>query len=296
MRQDGLARRTDPAAPSEADYEAVCAALMATARGRAFLDEHARRARQADTAVALEALSRLEYLLRQNQDGAEASARLRIELRALMLAVASARTTFDKFEGALAKRETVMALFDLLEQRIGDLMGELPEPEPTPANENQLRAGPSTPVVAPVELAQLAQIVAAIEPRPPQPAMAAPEPPSSPASERPNPAAPQLAALAALIDAESPPATKTASHEAERFSDQAYVPFEYLPPEPVEDTAAMAQPAPPPVASPPPQHKQIEYRERRVSPAPTRELPRRRPDVIAQLTALTPAERIALFS
>jgi hypothetical protein len=105
-----------------------------------------------------------------------------------------------------------------------------------------------------------------------------------------------LAALAALIDAESPPATKTASHEAERFSDQAYVPFEYLPPEPVEDTAAMAQPAPPPVASPPPQHKQIEYRERRVSPAPTRELPRRRPDVIAQLMALTPAERIALFS
>ena len=44
-----------PAAPSEDDYQAFCAALSESARGRAFLAEYARRNRNADTEVLLAA-------------------------------------------------------------------------------------------------------------------------------------------------------------------------------------------------------------------------------------------------
>jgi hypothetical protein len=46
-----------------ASYDALYAALSANARGRAFLDEVARRARQADTSAALAALARIETKL-----------------------------------------------------------------------------------------------------------------------------------------------------------------------------------------------------------------------------------------
>ena len=40
-----------PALPAEADYDAICTAVMATARGRWFLHEYAKRNRNADTRV-----------------------------------------------------------------------------------------------------------------------------------------------------------------------------------------------------------------------------------------------------
>jgi hypothetical protein len=46
--------------PSETDYEAISEAFMETARGRWFLKEYARRNRNADTAMVLEAVSRVE--------------------------------------------------------------------------------------------------------------------------------------------------------------------------------------------------------------------------------------------
>src|SRR4051794_20955367 len=49
---------------SEADYEAIEAAVMETTRGRWFLAEYARRNRQADTAMLLAALARLEDVVR----------------------------------------------------------------------------------------------------------------------------------------------------------------------------------------------------------------------------------------
>ena len=45
---------------SDDDYQEFYAVLTATARGRAFLDEHARRQRHAETEVLLAALQRLE--------------------------------------------------------------------------------------------------------------------------------------------------------------------------------------------------------------------------------------------
>jgi hypothetical protein len=59
-------------APSsdEALYNALLAALSSTARGRAFLEEHARRVRAADTAAALAALARIEAMLVKQQTAA----------------------------------------------------------------------------------------------------------------------------------------------------------------------------------------------------------------------------------
>ena len=80
-----LARPED--SPDEDDYRAFCAALEASGRGRGFLAEYARRNRQADTAVLLTALDRIEARL--TADGA-ALARLRDELRLPIIYVSHA--------------------------------------------------------------------------------------------------------------------------------------------------------------------------------------------------------------
>ena len=49
--------------PSEEDYEAIREAFMETARGRWFLDEYAKRNRNADTSMVLDAVARIEETL-----------------------------------------------------------------------------------------------------------------------------------------------------------------------------------------------------------------------------------------
>ncbi len=49
--------------PSEEDYEAIREAFMETARGRWFLDEYAKRNRNADTRMVLDAVARIEETL-----------------------------------------------------------------------------------------------------------------------------------------------------------------------------------------------------------------------------------------
>ena len=73
MRGDGLAL-IDLLAdlPEAADYDAIYAALMASARGRQFLSEFARRNRNADTQVVVQAIARVEAAAR----GGTASERL----------------------------------------------------------------------------------------------------------------------------------------------------------------------------------------------------------------------------
>ena len=50
--------------PAEADFDAACAALMATERGRLFLSEYARRKRHADMQMVVSALERVEAAVR----------------------------------------------------------------------------------------------------------------------------------------------------------------------------------------------------------------------------------------
>src|ERR1700743_822577 len=52
-----------PAQPSEADYEAISEAFMETSRGRWFLGEYAKRNRNADTSMVLDAVARIEQSL-----------------------------------------------------------------------------------------------------------------------------------------------------------------------------------------------------------------------------------------
>jgi hypothetical protein len=50
--------------PAEADFDAACAALMATERGRLFLSEYTRRNRHADMQMVVSALERVEAAVR----------------------------------------------------------------------------------------------------------------------------------------------------------------------------------------------------------------------------------------
>ncbi len=66
MTNDSLARELSVGSGPPSDdpiYDALVAALRGTARGRAFLDEYARRCRAADTRAALDALARIEAML-----------------------------------------------------------------------------------------------------------------------------------------------------------------------------------------------------------------------------------------
>lgn len=49
--------------PTQEDYDAICTAFMETARGRWFLNEYARRNRNADTRAVLDAVARLEDMI-----------------------------------------------------------------------------------------------------------------------------------------------------------------------------------------------------------------------------------------
>ena len=51
------------ALPSEADYDAIKEAFMETSRGRWFLGEYAKRNRNADTSMVLDAVARIEETL-----------------------------------------------------------------------------------------------------------------------------------------------------------------------------------------------------------------------------------------
>ncbi|MDU1807031.1 MAG: hypothetical protein E6813_26695, partial [Bradyrhizobium sp.] len=51
------------AQPNEADYEAIRDAFMETSRGRWFLGEYAKRNRNADTSMVLDAVARIEHAL-----------------------------------------------------------------------------------------------------------------------------------------------------------------------------------------------------------------------------------------
>ena len=55
------------ALPSEADYDAIREAFMETSRGRWFLGEYAKRNRNADTGMVLDAVARIEETLAQRQ-------------------------------------------------------------------------------------------------------------------------------------------------------------------------------------------------------------------------------------
>lgn len=121
MANEPSARANDPGAPSEDDYQALCAALSATARGRAFLAEYARRQRPADTAMLMAAIERLEGLVRNQapppspvQTPADA---IRADLRALLDEIRAAQAEND-VGGLTVQVARLAATIEQVERRI----------------------------------------------------------------------------------------------------------------------------------------------------------------------------------
>jgi hypothetical protein len=85
--------------PSEADYDAIREAFMETSRGRWFLSEYARRNRNADTRMVLDAVARIEENLAAQKDAAPEHA-LAEALAAIREAVNEARATAAALGGA----------------------------------------------------------------------------------------------------------------------------------------------------------------------------------------------------
>ena len=78
--------------PSEQDYEAISQAFMETSRGRWFLGEYARRNRNADTCMVLDAVARIEQTLAAQKQPAPESG-LPEALAAIRRAVDQAQAT-----------------------------------------------------------------------------------------------------------------------------------------------------------------------------------------------------------
>ncbi|WJR76285.1 hypothetical protein [Bradyrhizobium sp. NP1] len=87
------------AQPSEADYDAIREAFMETSRGRWFLGEYAKRNRNADTTMVLDAVARIEEALASQRQAEPADDRLAEALAAIGGTVARANAAaVDAFD------------------------------------------------------------------------------------------------------------------------------------------------------------------------------------------------------
>lgn len=108
-----------PGPPSEEHYQAFCALLSQSERGRRLLAEHARRTRQPDTETLLAAIMRIELRLKADASVAQ---RLRDDLRMLLVAIRIARPEIDT-AGPVTQVSKLKLLLDLLEWRLDALAG-----------------------------------------------------------------------------------------------------------------------------------------------------------------------------
>ena len=285
-----LARRGEFHEPSEADYDEFCATVMASARGRWFLTEYAKRHRTADTEAALAALRRIESNIRGAAPSPQFD-RLRDELRAILAIVREGRADLSAADGALSKAQKIMALLDLLESRLTEIVDARRDNDP-PAMRNPESPRPYLTVVPPPQ-------EPVVEPRPaPQdaatsllpeiaftpPAPAAPPPvtqvkplPVVEAKPVPVAPAPKPEPVVTAPQVRAAPAAAPAARP-DMFPAEIFAPA--TPGAPIEPTT----PAPAIDAQPQPA----------VTPAAPRAAPK--PDVIAEIMALSEEERIAFFT
>src|ERR1700684_3415465 len=104
--------------PREEDYDAISAAFMETSRGRWFLTEYAKRNRNADTRMVLDAVARIEQSLVAQKEETLAARRqgLASEQRptpaaapkSAAVAAAAAEASDNRLKGALATIRTTV--------------------------------------------------------------------------------------------------------------------------------------------------------------------------------------------
>ena len=177
--------------PSEADYDAIYAAVMESERGRRFLAEYARRNRHADTQLLLGAIDRIAVALRlqstviepepeppavsEKLTGADISAMSkppspRAQVAALIETIAKARAVLDAIEpadtgmGRVTDFDSAARLLRDLENRFHAMM----ERTGKPGAEKRAQAAPAKPVadVAKKARAQAEKAAASSEPAP----------------------------------------------------------------------------------------------------------------------------------
>ena len=102
----------------EAPYQALVAALSANARGRAFLAEHARRSRSAETTTLLSAIARVGAQVRPQGPPREP---IRAGLRTLLAELHTARAAIEAND-APPEADELNALLDRLQTRLTDLL------------------------------------------------------------------------------------------------------------------------------------------------------------------------------
>src|SRR5262245_53984887 len=98
----------NPGLPADEDYDALCEALMASERGRWFLQEYAKRNRNADTGVVLDAIARVEAVVRGEQ-AHHATQGMRIELLEMARTIAQTRADVAEAKPAPAATDIFAA-------------------------------------------------------------------------------------------------------------------------------------------------------------------------------------------
>lgn len=164
-----------PRDDDEADFAALLGALQETARGRRFLEEFARRQRNADTVMVLDAVARIEARLAAQQ--AERAG-------APTAAVAELVRIIDEGRAALAQAAEALSVFDTLKARFDAAGGPAAAGADTAPAPEPICAAPAPPAITPAADAPAPE-AAMTEPLPAAVPSAAPAPTPAPAATPP---------------------------------------------------------------------------------------------------------------
>ncbi len=173
MATETTARAGHPApdAPDDGDYETFCAALSASARGRAFLAEYTRRNRNADTEQLLAAIARLQETVAANS-APKVTDTIKTQLRALLDEIAAAQSELEA--NIVATKATKLAdLVALVTRRITAIMTSAQVESPPPAEVTE-SSSPQESEDEPKEPAERTHL--AVVPTPEQPELPIPSP------------------------------------------------------------------------------------------------------------------------
>ena len=297
MSDGSLAIATIPAGlPADADYDALCQALMASARGRWFLEEYAKRNRNADTGVVLDAIARVEAVVRGEQAN-RATQGMRIELLEMAKTIAQTRADVAESKPAPAVAEMATDIFAVA-GRLQDVAWTMRERGLDMAMCDQI-ADLSCAILSASSLRnpndgraqKLGEVLRSLERRIDAMLSAASEPPPSDgAADRSAHA--HLAALPFPAVAEP----EAVSAEPEPDAEAAEIDLDPIPLQPPPAPVAAAAPEP----SPPPLSADEEADDFLLGPLPLPGAPAAAvstpSDPLAALRALSPEERIALFT
>jgi hypothetical protein len=123
MSDDSRVRSQSAAPPSvSADYDPIHATIVATATGRWFLDEYARRCRSAETDLVLAALERIEQAIAAGQAPAPAE-RVQADLAALVESIRQMRgDVVERHGDPAASGEAAVAEFRNAVEQVQDLV------------------------------------------------------------------------------------------------------------------------------------------------------------------------------